>query len=421
MAQTESLQAIRWHRIWGLLLLSFLVIELLSQVFVYRWAGERFRTLEKYHWSAYGLVRNNPELTSPEFKINANGFRNSRTFTRNKPPNTLRVLMLGGSVLYSGLGRVWMEGVQRVDSDSTIAQFLERDLRNDPALAGVNIEVINAAVNYNTIVEVSTAYITEYAFWDPDVVIVCGSANNFGYMARRGQIAERTFIIQQPHAWRSEFERIANRRSLGSLAERVLLTLENHFASVAVAKKGTGKALDKAIELSGRFAFKSGAASQVPASDPGPASWDEYDQYVSEYQGYADAIIAVAKRRDQEIGFFWEYFLGHMGGIKPLSEVEKKLYLPNRLPNYELDRQFDFHARDKLSEYFPSKGVSFIDPLNALKQYQGTVFIDYLHYTKEGNEFMAKVIHEQLRDVFHARAKRVQTEEQRTSSVRKLN
>src|SRR6266550_2858135 len=108
MAQTESLQPIRWHRIWGLLLLSFLVIELVSQVFVYRWAGERFRTFEKYHWSAYGLVRNNPELTSPEFKINANGFRNARTLTREKPPNTLRVLMLGGSVLYSGLGRVWM-------------------------------------------------------------------------------------------------------------------------------------------------------------------------------------------------------------------------------------------------------------------------------------------------------------------------
>lgn len=421
MTPSNALSPIRWRRIWGMLLLSFLIIELLSQFFVYRWAGERFKTFEKYHWSPYGLVRNNPDLTSPEFKINANGFRNSQTFTHAKPPNTLRVLMLGGSVLYSGLGRVWMEGVQRVDSDSTIAQFLERDLRNDPALAGVNIEVINAAVNYNTIVEVSTAYITEYAFWDPDVVIVCGSANNFGYMARRGQINERTFIIQQPHAWRSEFERIANRRSLASFAERGVLTLENHFASVALAKKGTEKALDKAIELSGRFALRNYAPAQGQASEPGPASWDEYDQYISEYQGYADAIVAVAKRRDQDIGFFWEYFLGHLGGIKPFSEVEKKLYLPNRLPNYELDRQFDFHARDKLSEYFPSKGVAFIDPLNELKQYQGTVFIDYLHYTKEGNEFMAGVIHEQLKAVFHARATRVRNEGQKAAVVKNLN
>jgi hypothetical protein len=421
MAQSNASQPVRWHRIWGLLLLALLIIELVSQVFVYRWAGERFKTFEKYHWSAYGLVRNNPELTSPEFKINANGFRNSRTFTREKPANTLRVLMLGGSVLYSGLGRVWMEGVQRVDSDSTIAQFLERDLRNDPALAGLNIEVINAAVNYNTIVEVSTAYITEYAFWSPDVVIVCGSANNFGYMARRGQISERTFIIQQPHAWRSEFERIANRRSLGSLAERAVLTLENHFASVAVAKKGTVKALDKAIELDGRFAFTNRAAAPDQVASAAPASWDEYDQYVSEYEGYADAIIAVAKRHDQETAFFWEYFLGHMGGIKPLSEVEKKLYLPNRLPSYELDRQFDFHARDKLAEYFPSRGVAFIDPLDELKQYQGTVFIDYLHYTKEGNEFMAKVMFDQMQDVFHTRAKRVQVEGQNASSVRNLH
>jgi hypothetical protein len=38
---------IRWGRIFGLLVVSLVVVELISQTYVYFWAGERFRSFHK--------------------------------------------------------------------------------------------------------------------------------------------------------------------------------------------------------------------------------------------------------------------------------------------------------------------------------------------------------------------------------------
>lgn len=35
------------------------------------------------------------------------------------------------------------------------------------------------------------------------------------------------------------------------------------------------------------------------------------------------------------------------------------------------------------------------------------MFIDYLHYTREGNAFMARFMYEQMKDVFRQRAERI--------------
>lgn len=63
-------------------LVVYFVIEITAQIVVLAFAGKPFRSLSFYRWSAYGLVRNNPDLTSPAFVINRNGFRATRTTTR---------------------------------------------------------------------------------------------------------------------------------------------------------------------------------------------------------------------------------------------------------------------------------------------------------------------------------------------------
>src|SRR6185436_8622636 len=256
MAEVVPVQPIRWARIVSLLVVTLLVIELVCQVYVYFWAGERFRSFHKQTWSPYGLVRNNPDLTLPGVHHNRNGFRNLKDFTQQKPANTLRVIMLGGSTLYSGITSTHVAGAERVDSDATAAQFLEQELRADPALEGLNIEVINAAVNFNRIVEISGGYLAEYAHWQPDVVIVFGSANNFNVsMPESGEVYRREYGIQPDHAWKLEFDRAANRKTFLATAEHVLLFLEAHLASVALAKKGLTSAIDDAFALSERRSF----------------------------------------------------------------------------------------------------------------------------------------------------------------------
>jgi hypothetical protein len=311
--------------------------------------------------------------------------------------------MLGGSTLYSGIASTHIEGAERVDSDATAAQFLEQELRNDPDLAGLNIEVINAAVNFNRIVEISGGYLAEYAHWQPDVVIVFGSANNFNVsMPERGEVYRREYGIQPDHAWKLEFDRAANRKTFLATAEHVLLFVEAHFASVALAKKGLISAIDDAFALSERRSFLHGETKTKTYADRA-----ECDVYINEYLGYSDALVAMAKRQDQDVAFFWEYFLRHLGDIRPFSDKERKVYDKVHQGQSQQEIAFNFYARDRLEDFCRQRGVTFLNPLDVLKSYPGTIFIDYLHYTKEGNQVMARFIHQQMRETFHKRAERI--------------
>lgn len=410
MAEAEA--SIRWGRIFGVLIVTLVVLELISQVYVYFWAGERFRSFHKQTWSPYGLVRNNPELTLPGFHHNRNGFRNLQDFSPQKPPNTLRVMMLGGSTLYSGIASTHIKGAERVDSDATVAQFLEQELRHDPALAGMNVEVMNAAVNFNRIVEISGGYLAEYAHWRPDVVIVFGSANNFNVsMPEQGEVYRREYGIQLDHAWKLEFDRAANRKTVLATAEHVLLFLEDHLASVALAKKGMTAAIDDAFQFTQARSLEKKARPEKTYADAA-----ECDAYINEYLGYADAIAATAKRNDQEVAFFWEYFLRHLGGVRPFSDREQPVYdkIFQRQSPKEID--FNFQARDQLANFCRQQQITFLNPLDVLKTYRGTIFIDYLHYTKEGNQVMGKFIYEQMKDTFHRRADRIRKAETATTA-----
>jgi len=386
--------------VFGLLLLSLLIVEAASQVYVYAWAGERFRSFHKQTWSPYGLVRNNPDLTLPGFHHNRNGFRNLRDFERRKPANTLRVIMLGGSTLYSGIASTHVAGAERVDSDATAAQFLEQELPADPALAGLNVEVINAAVNFNRIVEISGGYLAEYAHWQPDVVIVFGSANNFNVsMPERGEVYRREYGVQPDHAWKAEFDRAANRKTFLAMSEHAVLYLEDNLSSVALAKKGLTSLIDDAFAFTQARSF-----ARKPAPPRTYADKAECDQYINEYLGYADALVAAAKRNDQEVAFFWEYFLRHLGGIRPFSDRERAVYDKIRRGQSREEIDFNFYARDRLAGFCAERGATFLNPLDVLKTDRETLFIDYLHYTKEGNRAMARFIHEQMRDTFRRRA-----------------
>lgn len=402
-AAHDSEKPIRWGRVFGLLLLGLLVVEAASQVYVYAWAGERFRSFHKQTWSPYGLVRNNPDLTLPGFHHNRNGFRNLKDFKQRKPANTLRVIMLGGSTLYSGIASTHVAGAERVDSDATAAQFLEQELRADPALAGLNVEVINAAVNFNRIVEISGGYLAEYAHWQPDVVIVFGSANNFNVsMPEKDEVKNRGYGVQPDHAWKSEFDRAANRKTFLAMSEHAVLYLEDNLASVALAKKGLTSAIDDAFAFTQARSF-----ARKPAPPRTYADREECDLYLNEYLGYADALVAAARRNRQDVAFFWEYFLRHLGGIRPFSEREQAVYDKIRRGQSREEIDFNFYARDRLAEFCGERGVTFLNPLDVLKTNRETLFIDYLHYTKEGNRAMARFIYEQMRDTFRRRAQLV--------------
>ncbi len=400
---------IRWHRVIGLILLAALFAEGAARMAIYVWAGQSYRSLAVNVWSPYGLVRNNPKLTSPGFVINKNGFRDMRDYSQRKAPRTLRVIMLGGSTLYSGLQAAVFDVIgttQRVDSGSTMAQFLHDRLAADPEFAGLNIEVINAAVNFNTIVEVGTAYLAEYAHWNADFVIIAGSANNFSRAMPKGSVQRRDWGIMTWHPWRREFERIVNGNDLLSAIDGGWRALGDHSAAAALGAKLVSKAVDAGFGRQAALARRLGIQPQSTGTMT-PADWDEYDKYVDEYLGYASAMIAAAQYRHQRIAFFWEHLLAHIGDVKPLTPDERKLFKANFGPSSQLDAAFTYRARDLVADFCVRNEVPFLDPIERLKSHPGSIFIDYLHYTADGNRFMADFIYDQLHDAFHKRAQQL--------------
>jgi len=387
---------IRWSRIICVMLALLTAAEGAARLYVWLWTGKEYRSTALYRWSPYGLVRNNPDVTSPTFQIDKSGFRNIEEFDRLKPPGTYRVILLGGSVLYAGLASVFLQEEGRVGSDATIAQYLQRILAADPALKGMRVEVINAAVNYNRIVETSSAYIAEYVHWDPDLVIVFGSANNFLGVPTAEEIRLKTHNVQGDHPWKKEFERQVNQRNLAALVENALLTASDHLASVAMLRKLLGKLLDSAIAVAGRHSMQT-----PPPGDHRPASIEDEERYFNDYAAYADAMVAAARRQGQDIAFFWEHWLGDLGDVKPLSGREQWLHAQvRRAPE---QTAYATRMRGRWVRNFGERKIPYVDPIDVLRTNDQTLYIDYLHYTRRGNDVMAQATYDALKPLIHAK------------------
>ncbi len=393
MADSE-IAPIRWTRVFALLLALFLVAEAAGQLYFYAWTGKPFGSVFLYRWSPYGLYRNNPDL-SGNFQISGNGFREVRDYARQKPPHTFRVMLMGGSVLYAGHGGPYVlreEGF--VPSSATISQYLAERLRRDPAFKGTNVEVINTAANFYRLTEIADAYLADYIQWSPDAVIVMGSKNNFGHGLLAGEVEAGQTPLQRTHPFALEFDRLVTERSPSSALERLFRQAADESAAMALLHKGLDAAADRAAVMSLVFALVPPIAPPVLK----PASQAEADRYMKLYDSLAAAMIGAARQSDQEIAFFWEYFLGDLKGIKPLSAQEQRIYPHVRHP--PAMTQSGFMLRDKWKMFLATQGVPAVDPEAALRRHNGTVFIDYLHYTKGGNRFMADVIYDQLRPMF---------------------
>lgn len=389
---------IRWGRVLAALLAIFIVVEIVAQLLVWQFAGRPFRSLSFYRWSAYGLVRNNPDLTSPSFIINRNGFRAMRDYQRRKPKGVFRVMLFGGSVLYSGIvpaaARLAQYG--RVRSDQTIAPYLEEKLRQDPAFAGVDVEVINAAINFNRIVEISSAYLAEYLHWQPDVVVVFGALNNFSGLRHLGDVAAGRTSLQGPHPWHAEFQRLVNDNGIASTIERLWRSGAEHSAALALASKIAVIATDQIATVVWKFRPRVSLGTQVPAlALKEIENAEDQEAFFRIYASYADAMIAAARRAGQAIAFAWEPHLADLESIKPLSAEERTLF-PAIRGSAEERAQYE-QSRQRFQRLFADSGVPVVDPTEALRHTNETIFLDYGHYTPAGNRFVAGVTYEQLR------------------------
>ena len=89
-----------------------------------------------------------------------------------------------------------------------------------------------------------------------------------------------------------------------------------------------------------------------------PATLQDEERYFAAYASYADAMVAAARRHGQDIAFFWEYWLGDMGDIKPLSDREGWLYAQvRRAPE---QTAYAMRMRDRWVGDFARQNVPFL-------------------------------------------------------------
>ena len=392
----DARDPIRWSRIVLVLLLLFGAMEGVCRVGIQRWLGRPFASFDAYAFSGYGVYRQNPRYTHPEFVHNSVGFRNEQEFAIEKPPGTFRVMAIGASVLYSGSASTHLGTSPRVRTSETITAYLEPHLRQMQELAGFEIEVINASVNRQDIRETIPYYIAELSRYDPDVVLVFGTHNDTAYLDYRGAARTLFYDRERPTAEEARLELLANASTFRALAEKALRVAVDRSALAAVVYRGIDRAL-LFVNLQ-----RTGGRLEARYGDLEPASAEEIEETLQVYLAALDALVSYIHVRGAEPAVFWEYMLLQLEGVKPFSPYERNLveWLKRSGAGFsEAELRWKLEIRDRVEEHLSRRGVPLIDIIDELGEYPETIFNDYLHYNGQGNRIVAEWIAKDLRPV----------------------
>ena len=126
---------------------SFAVLELVSYGYLRVFEGYDGRHLMNYEFDDYKNIRPSPDYTNTRgIYHNSQGFRREEDIPKEKPENTYRIFIMGGSTGY-GLGALSRYGKDKyglIRNDETIDHYLEQYLKG--RISHKRVEVINAAI-----------------------------------------------------------------------------------------------------------------------------------------------------------------------------------------------------------------------------------------------------------------------------------
>ena len=131
-------------------------------------------------WTAF---RNNPGYKSNGVQLNQDGFRRDRRVSVDKPPDTVRIFFVGGSVAYGGetlypeIDDRW-----RIDNRQTIDHYLETRLNS--TFPSKRWEVINASVKGYLLNQDLALFLSTVQRYKPDYLILLDGVNDMFAMLR---------------------------------------------------------------------------------------------------------------------------------------------------------------------------------------------------------------------------------------------
>lgn len=107
--------------------------------------------------------------------INNQGFRRTEDVSKEKPANTVRIFLLGGSAAH-GISSAAPYPIVHIYPDETIDAWLEKNLKS--TFPERKIEVINAAVTGYMVFQHTGYILSELLDYDPDIMIFFDGVND---------------------------------------------------------------------------------------------------------------------------------------------------------------------------------------------------------------------------------------------------
>jgi lysophospholipase L1-like esterase len=387
MALPSPSPSLRWKKVLFPVVLLVLVAATLE--FVATWYLRRFQRYDGQHLLQYEFDPYKNTLPARNYvntsgiHHNSQGFRRPTDVSREKPAETYRVFLMGGSTAY-GLGSLWPH-IQReyavVRDSETIAAFLERYLA--ASLPGKRIEVINAAITsdwtHHHLIYLNQTILN----YHPDMVLFLDGFNDFFFYEKgHDQFAS--------YPYQGRYLTILGDPTLYSLAyaDAWWLFRKSAFAHIAMRTLREVK-----LRL------------MRPNSDRPPMDVDEA------MAGLREVFPRNALTMDRRMGlilrdagvtavFMLQPMLILERDHKPMPPAERKYFdfdVQSHLPNYEAFMQSAVrYVRDQEERMARDVGAHFIDLTGIYAGVPEQIYTDFCHLTPLGNELLARDIGQRI-------------------------
>jgi lysophospholipase L1-like esterase len=370
-----------------------LVAELSARKIAYgQFASPRSRTeLILDRWTAF---RNHPHFNINRTQVNGQGFRRVDDISLAKPPGTVRIFVLGGSVAYGGetLYPEIDEHWQFLDNNQTIDHFLE--LRLNSAFPGKHWQVVNAAVKGYFLNQDLSLYLSTLQRYKPDYLILLDGVNDMFEALRSGEDDGYSTA-----GFREEFEGLTDP---DALSPRLMAT------TWLLNESALYRSIRESVALRHRIrARRERAAASAPHLHPELASLTADEQqhlraaaaWIENYPHTARQIWTLARSDGTEALFFLQPEIASTR--KPLTNTESRIFdYWSRLDGGAIDiygfQNLYPQLSVRLMEDAGKQGYHAADLTSVFDHIRERTFTDYCHLTPTGNQAIANAVFDVL-------------------------
>ncbi len=395
--------------IFCLLVTFVLVMEICSYLAIVAFGHQKLRgqTQLNRQISGYTVYKNTPNYdmssstikvdpADPDVVLDEYGFITDEPLTIEKPPNSVRIFILGGSAAF-GAGQdqryhgthSYPGGVYSYPRSiaGQLKVFLKKQKPN------MHFEVVNAAAYRRMFHQSMLLYLEKISRFDPDFVVNIEGWNDIGSFRSGTPYADAEWMLD------------------------ALVQLNNKPTNW-LHRSNTYYVLATAYEK-----FRIGASKNTPAAtiEGREFSLADYrareEKFVNHSARYLQILrqyVAALKADETKLVFVLQPNLHRDGANKSLSTIEQKLL--NVAPFGDPDSDafvdhmliarhfFDNHLSGELSKIVTGEGQIYIDGNQAIRPLdeQTELFSDYCHLLPDGSKFLGRTIGRAILDAMPA-------------------